>query len=374
MTGLWTHPIVLRSLYATAMLKAFLRFRNPRRQQSGRNLAEFHEKLWDSVAQQLGGRFELLGADIGQIRVDGKVTRVSGNVSAIDDPVTLQLAHEKSLVHQILQGAGLSVPPHATFALQSIDRAVAFLKDAKGQPCVVKPASGTGGGRGVTTGIIRAADLARAAAWASVYGDDLLIERQLPGDNYRLLYLDGELIDAFVRKLPFVVGDGRTSIRRLIQKANEERLTQSAGASQVLLSIDQDMYRTLERQGLKLNSVLPAGQEVMLKAVVNENRAADNRTASLCDSIVRDGATAVRALRLRFAGVDIVTPDPDVPLAASGGAIIEVNGTPNLYFHYRKADGETPVALMLMRHLLLSSVDSPGEVFGDSIESVEARR
>jgi D-alanine-D-alanine ligase-like ATP-grasp enzyme len=122
----------------------------------------------------------------------------------------------------------------------------------------------------------------------------------------------------------------------------------------VLLTVDLDMWRTLARQGLSLRSVPPAGAVVTLKTVVNENAGADNRSAThqLCASLIEDGARAVRALGARFAGVDVITPDPGVPLAESGGAVIEVNGTPNLYFHYRKADGRFPAAVHLLRRLL----------------------
>jgi cyanophycin synthetase len=231
--------------------------------------------------------------------------------------------------------------------------AVEFLESHPGD-CVVKPAGGTGGGRGVTTGIRRRSHLERAAAAAAVYADDLLIEEQLAGENYRLLYLDGELIDAYVRRFPWAVGDGRSSVRRLVHRANDDRLRSGGGISQVLLTVDLDMRRTLARQGLSLGSVPPAGAVVTLKTVVNENAGGDNRTAThlLCPSVVADGARAVRALGARFAGVDVITPDPGVPLAQSGGAVIEVNGTPNLYFHYQKEDARFPAAVHLLRRLL----------------------
>ncbi|MDB5302737.1 MAG: hypothetical protein JWM97_286, partial [Phycisphaerales bacterium] len=64
-----------------------------------------------------------------------------------------------------------------------------------------------------------------------------------------------------------------------------------------------------------------------------------------------DCARAVRALGVRFAGIDLITRDPGVPLAESGGVILEVNGTPNLYYHYKKKDGAFPVAVHLLKHL-----------------------
>lgn len=348
----WTHPLTLKALYATAMLRAFLKFRNPRRVRSGRHLDAFHARMWGGAAADVGATYEAGGADFGEIMRGYARTRVMGNVSAIDDPVTLALVHDKPSVHRLLTAANIPVPTYEPFTLKSIARAETFLASAGG-PCVVKPAAGTGGGRGVTTGLSLTSHLARAAAAAAVYADELLIERQVEGDNYRLLYLDGVLIDAFVRTPPHVIGDGRRSIGQLVDAANEERLANQTKVSQVLVTIDQDMRRTLERQGLTLRTVPKAGERVTLKRVVNENGGADNATAvRLCPRVVEAGAQAANALRLRFCGVDIVTPDPTRPLEDVGGVILELNGTPNLYYHYHKADGAVPVASILLETLL----------------------
>lgn len=353
MNKLLLNPLLLRFLYAVAMGKAFLRYRNPRRRASGRHQDAFYRRTWREAAERLGGSYTPLDATIGQIEVDGRSTRVFDNVSAIDDPVTLAVLHDKPLTHRLLQQEGLPVPRHARFSLGDMGAAVRFLREI-GSDCVVKPAGGTGGGRGVTTGIRTAWHLARAAAAAAVYADDLLIEQQITGDNYRLLYLDGRLLDAYVRRLPAVTGDGRSTVRQLVERANDERLAREAGVSQVLLSIDLDMRRTLAGQELSLRSVPPAGRLVTLKTVVNENGGADNTTVTheLHPAIVEAGERAARALRARFVGIDIVTSDHTVPLEASGGVILEVNGTPNLYYHYTKQDGSFPVAEHLLRRLL----------------------
>ncbi len=353
MSKLLLHPLVLRSLYCIALGKAFLRYRNPRRRQSGRHQEAFYRQTWCQAAERLGGSYMVLDDTIGEIQLNGVRTRVFDNVSEIDDPVTLAVLHNKPLTHRILQEQGLPVPQHARFSFGDMTPAVQFLAGHPGD-CVVKPAGGTGGGRGVTTGIRTTHHLARAAAAAAVYADDLLIEEQVEGDNYRLLYLDGELIDAFVRRCPAVVGDGHSTVRQLVERANDERLASQAGISQVLLSIDLDMRRTLARQKLSLRSVPQAGQRVSVKTVINENSGADNTTVTheLHPAIIEAGKRAVKALRVRFAGIDLVTKDHTRPLEETGGVILEVNGTPNLYYHYTKQDGCCPVAEHLLRRLL----------------------
>ena len=176
----------------------------------------------------------------------------------------------------------------------------------------------------------------------------------MDGDNYRLLYLDGVLLDAFLRKSPGVVADGKSTVRALVDLANAERLKQGAGVSQVLITIDFDMKRTLAKQGLSLRSVPLAGTEVTLKTVVNENRGVDNITAidRLCPEIVSAGARAAAAIGVRLAGVDIITSEPGVPLPQSGGAVLEVNTPPNYYYHYQKSDSSFPVAFHVLERLL----------------------
>ena len=354
MFDLLTNRVTLKGLYALALAKAFFRYNNPRRQQTGRDLTGFHHRIWKEAADALGASYTRLTEHIGEISLDGVSTRVYENTCGIDDPVTMAVLSDKPLTHRILNEAGVPTPRHATFSLRNMAPAVAFLKDQTGRDCVVKPAGGTGGGRGVTTGVRTRSHLARAAAAAAVYADELMIEQQVEGENYRLLYLDGELIDAFARRLPSVVGDGRSTVAALVKRANEQRLAGRAGVSQVLLTVDLDMRRTLARQGLTMRSVPAEGRVVNLKTVVNENAGADNTTAThlLCKGLVEEGSRACRVLRTRLAGIDLITPDPNLPLAESGGVIIEVNAHPNLYFHYQKRDGAFEAAKHILPRLL----------------------
>jgi D-alanine-D-alanine ligase-like ATP-grasp enzyme len=350
------NPLMLRGMYFIAMARAFLRYRNPRRRAIGRHHVAFYERAWREAAAELGASFRTLGGGIGEIELDGQRTRVIENTCGIDDPVTLMVLADKLLTYKILEEEGLPVPRHASFELGNLKAALAFL-EVSGRDCVVKPASGTGGGRGVTTGIRTRSQLARASALAAVYCDEIQIEEQIEGDNYRLLYLDGELVDAFVRRQPSVVADGRSSIARLVKKANEARLAAGSGQSQVLLTVDMDMKRTLAKQGLSLRSIPEAAKTVKLKTVVNENCGSDNSTATslLCGSVIEEGARAVRALRVRLAGVDMITPDPSVPLAEAGGVVLEVNAPPNYYYHYNKGDGSLAVAGCVLKKLLIEN-------------------
>jgi cyanophycin synthetase len=182
-----------------------------------------------------------------------------------------------------------------------------------------------------------------------------LIEEQVEGCNYRLLYLDGELLDVVKREPPSVVADGISTVLQLVQRVNQERLEASSNViSHAQLTLDQDMQTTLARQGLSFRSVPPRGTVVRLKTVINENSAQENVGAGeeLCPALLEEAAQAVRLSGLRLAGLDIITADPSRSLRDSGGVILEVNSPPGYFWHYHKREGSFPVALHVLRALL----------------------
>ena len=347
------HPRMLKLLSDAVVARYWFRRRHSDSRRADAYRSSFFAQVWRDAAAQLGATVEHLDQDLLEIRLGQACTWVRQNRTAIDDPVTLSVAGNKPLVDRLLAKRGLRTPRHFEFALSDIDQAVAFMRRFGGE-WVVKPANSLMG-RGVTTGVITSFNLVRAAVTAAAYDSHLVVEQQVQGDLYRLLYLNGKLLDAVLRKSPTVVADGKSSVRKLVRLENRARLEAGLAFGQVLVSIDLDMRHTLAKQGLTLSSVPKKGTVVTLKTVINENSVADNISATslLCKSIIEDGAAAAAAVGARLAGVDVITPDPGVPLAQSGGVILEVNTTPGYYYHYHQRDGGVDVAIPILSCLLL---------------------
>jgi cyanophycin synthetase len=190
-------------------------------------------------------------------------------------------------------------------------------------------------------------------ARAGAYSRDIVVEQQVRGENYRLLYLDGELVDAILRHPPKVYGDGHSTVRQLVSAENGDRVKRGAEVAQSLIRIDEDMRNTLRAQGYRLVSVPRRHAAVQLKTVVNDNRRDENEAAAgaLCRSIIETGSAAADALGVRLAGVDVITTDPGAPLRESGGVVIEVNTTPGYYYHDLRSGTDTSVAASILRRL-----------------------
>ena len=312
----------------------------------------FYHDVWDEAVAAANGTQVELGGGLVAIDCGGMHLRVSNNLTSLDDAVTLRLAGDKPLVYRLLQDRAIPVPTYTVCSSNDLAGARRFVSSVAG-PCVVKPARRTGAGTGVTTGVKTLGQLVGALARAGAHCRDVVIEEEIAGENLRLLYLDGELLDSVRRMPPVVRGDGASSIRQLVESENEHRLRDGADASQTLVGLDSELRGTLRRQGYGLQSVPAAGAVVKLKSVVNDNRGDDNLSVDqLSAEVVEVGALAAEAVGARLAGVDVITPDPSRPLAECGGVVIEVNTTPGYYYHYHKRDGRVPVATMILERLV----------------------
>jgi len=319
-----------------------------------RQRSEFYAHAWQQAAAQVGASIQPLADGLIEFQRGEETTLVWKNYTALDDPVTLRLAGNKPLVLEKLQAVGASLAPWKTFTLPTIEAAYSVLD---GSSFVVKPARNTGAGSGVTTGVRTVGELRRSAAIASAFDSTLLIEKQITGNNYRLLYLHGELIEAVRRDPPAVTGDGTKSIGQLVAAENIFRQEQGWRRAQTMLSIDEDMRRTLAASRKSLRTIPAAGEVVSLKTVINENRATENQPVqAVCPEIVRLGCACAQTLGNQLAGVDIIAPDLSVPLKASGGVVLEVNTTPGLYHHYDPAQNECRVASAILEAALRNSL------------------
>jgi glutathione synthase/RimK-type ligase-like ATP-grasp enzyme len=315
--------------------------------------SKFYEDVWREAAGELGATFEELGGGVFKVSCNGASTRVLNNCTTLDDPVTLHVALDKPLVSKILRSHGLPTPDSVEFTLDSLNQAYEFL--ARYGVCVVKPADGTAGGDGVTTRIVTRRQLFKAAVRATGYGSTrLLAEEQAEGDTTRLLYLDGQLLDAVKRNPPSVLGDGKSSVSQLVRGLNQKRVDAGYQLAQATLQYDLEMKLTLARQKLSWRSVPAEGRRVVLKEVTNDNMADENESVAeqVSEGIIAAGRRAAEVIGARLVGIDIMTPDIRSGLEEAGGKILEVNTTPGLHLHYFTRGGACRVAVPILKTCL----------------------
>lgn len=303
--------------------------------------ARFYRTFWQDAAEAIGAKLERGQGGFSTIKRDGLWTMVNGDRVMLDDALRIQVARNKLLVASLLADHGYHTPASETFTIGEVGRAMDFFDNSSGT-VVVKP-NGTGAGRGVTTGLTSRGELAKAILWASLFGSELIVEEQVPGDSYRLLYLDGECIDVVRRDPPRVFGDGQSSISQLIVQENAERLQAKPPVSLSPLLVDLDCRLHLRKHGLSLSSVPRAFLPVPVKHVCNQNAAHENHVVrrQMHPTIIALGSKLVAALGLRLAGVDIMgsnVEDPECSAKELRFVFNEVNSTPGLHHHHLVAE------------------------------------
>jgi D-alanine-D-alanine ligase-like ATP-grasp enzyme len=324
---------------------------------------ELYEELWGEAAAAIGATVVRRPSALLEVRRGGQRTWVQRQEVALDHAMTLRASLEKSLAHDLLTELGIPVPEHVVFDAVRLAPALDFLERHPGG-VVVKPAGGTGGGIGITASVRTERQLRRAVLFAARKSSRVLVEALAGGDVHRVLFLDGELLDVVRREPPHVVGDGRASVRELIDRENTRRLEARGRACPSFLTITLDCVFELAKAGRTLATVPAAGERVRVKATTNHSGPADCHTVRtpLAVDAVEELGRAVAATGLRLAGVDVVTPDVTVPLAQSGGVVLEVNGNPALHQHYQVADPEnaTRVCVPVLRRVFESRPPWPG--------------
>ena len=314
------------------------------------------DEMWLEAAAELGAETRRLTPTLREFRRGDDVAHVAYlTTTPLTDQATFELTHDKQTSLGLLAAAGIPVPEHVVVEGRDAAAATEFLQRVGG-PLVVKPVRSKGGS-GVVGHVSTEPQLKRALQNARRYDRSVLIERQIEGDSYRLLYLDGKLLDVIRRPPPMLEGDGVSTIRKLVRLEYERRIAAGGdSAGWKPFDLDLDCLTVLEHGGHDLDSVLAAGELIPIKSATNYTGpdATETYRGALSDGLLAAAAASVDVLGPRLAGVDLITTDPTVSLEEAGGVVLEVNALPGLLHHYQVADREraTRVAIPVLERLL----------------------
>ncbi|MEM9332700.1 MAG: cyanophycin synthetase [Pseudomonadota bacterium] len=302
-----------------------LRFRKIRR--------AYYRDLWKQTADKIGAEYEEVSAFI-RLSRNGLTTFVQDYLVMLDSHMTLEVMGNKALTLQLLNEVGAPTPDSCKFSLANLSPAEALIH--KHGTVVVKPMSGTGGGRGVTTGVSNRDHLEKASKLAARSGPNLIAEAQLDVPCYRLLYLEGRLLDAVRRDPPVVIGDGITTIRNLIKLENFKRTGDTERTALSALNIDRDAKNWLASIDRKLSDIPDSGERVQIKRAINENNADQNFSVArnVSKQISQGCGKISTALSVSLAGIDLYCHDIEGDFTPDNCVIGEVNTTPGLHHHY----------------------------------------
>jgi cyanophycin synthetase len=252
--------------------------------------------------------------------------------------VAESIGQDKDLTKRLLHAAGVPVPLGKP--VESVDEAWEVALKV-GLPVVVKPQDGNQG-KGVTVNITDRAQLEEAYKNAAEYGT-VMVERFLPGHDFRLLVVGDQLVAAARREPPQVLGDGQHTVRELVHQVNlDPRRGEGHATSLTKIRLDDIAVARLAMQDLTPDSVPAKGQRVVLRnnANLSTGGTATDVTDDVHPEVAARAVAAAQMVGLHICGVDMVAETVLRPLEEQGGGFVEVNAAPGLRMHLAPSYGK----------------------------------
>jgi cyanophycin synthetase len=252
--------------------------------------------------------------------------------------VAESIAQDKDLTKKLLRAAGVPVP---------LGRPVTDPDDAwaaaleVGLPTVVKPLDGNQG-KGVTVNITTRDHLDIAYKAAAEYGE-VMVEKFLPGSDFRLLVVGNKLVAASRREPPQVVGDGLHTVRELVDIVNQDpKRGEGHSTSLTKIRFDDIAVARLETQELTPESIPAKGRRVILRnnANLSTGGTATDVTDDVHPAVAARAVAAAQMVGLHICGVDVVCESMLRPLETQNGGVVEVNAAPGLRMHLSPSYGK----------------------------------
>ncbi len=273
----------------------------------------------------------MLGYGVNQKRIQATVTSQTGSIA-------VEIACDKEDTKNLLEASNIPVPRgRIVYDEEDLDRAL----DSIGYPVVIKPISGNHG-RGATINVRSREEAVEALAVAKRVSRAVIVEKFISGLDHRVLIINYKFVAAAKRTPAMVTGDGKSTVQQLIDKVNSDP-RRGYGHEKVLtaIKVDEATLNILEEKQLTLDSVLPSGHELHLKATANLSTGGTSTDVTdlvhphnvfLCERIAR-------IIGLDICGIDIMTNDISIPLEETGGAVLEVNAAPGFRMHIAPTEG-----------------------------------
>ncbi|NTW26762.1 MAG: hypothetical protein HGA36_00310 [Candidatus Moranbacteria bacterium] len=249
--------------------------------------------------------------------------------------VSGQLTRCKDITHKLLAAHGLPSPETECFYKKSYikDRAEKQLSSLK-YPIILKDAQGSNS-NGIFPLIGNVRDALQVLEEELSHYRSMIAQEMVFGKEYRLLVLDEKVIGALEMIPPYAVGDGVSTIRKIIEEKqdNTERRTE----------FDEKLIQILKEQNVTLESIMPKNEIAYIKksSCLAEGGETSDVTEIVHCEIEKIAVSASKVVGKHLVGIDVMCDDISKDPAQQSFHIIEINGKPDLYIHYKPTHGKT---------------------------------
>ena len=110
-----------------------------------------------------------------------------------------------------------------------------------------------------------------AIAIAYKHSHDIVVQKQVYGDDFRIMVVGDKVVAVTQRIAPYVIGDGVHSIQESIEQENKNPLRGKKQHTKPMnqIIIDNELTSTIAREGRTLESIPAKDQKISLKGTAN---------------------------------------------------------------------------------------------------------
>ena len=268
------------------------------------------------VIDAAGGLFQLSSG--------GRAVKCRESLSELTSAVALSICDDKAMTRRIVEAAGVVVPEEVPAG----DRDAVKAMLEKHGSLVVKPARGEQG-RGVAVDLDTLESVKRAIEIAATQSADVLVESFHRGDDLRLIVIGFKLVAAAIRRPAEVVGNGRDTVRQLIERQSRRRAAATGGESRIPL--DAETERCVVKAGYAMDEVPAEGVAFPVRKAANLHTGGTihDVTEQVHPVLAAAAIRVARAIDIPVVGVDFIVRHPAEP----DYVFIEANERPGLANH-----------------------------------------
>lgn len=274
------------------------------------------------------------------VDIQNKIISKDGNQISFDksfnDIEAIENSNNKYKTNKILKKNNIPVPKSILIenVLKfNINSVISQMKKLNMDfPVIVKPIKASLG-KGVETNIIDNKTLNEIIInhMKVYFPKDLVLEEQVDGNSYRIILFNNEIIDIINRKKPFVIGNGNTTIQKLINDLNSN--LENKGDSRIIKNYN---HRYINQQGYDLNDKLELNNKIYLTNVINSDNGAILKKVKINKIPIENinlFKKVAKVMDLKLIGIDFMSNDIMVPYYENNATILEVNSRPGIGLH-----------------------------------------
>ena len=280
-----------------------------------------------------------------RLESNGRVEYVkNGNMTSKDSYISPLIMENKVVTKKVLAEKGLRVPKG--YEVSSLEEALQKFNYIKNKPIVIKPKS-TNFGLGITIfkkGTSSVEKYSKAIEFALKEDKDILIEEFIEGTEYRFFVIEGKTEAVLLRVPANVVGDGKHTIRELVEQKNSDALRGDAKKTPLKkIELGEIEELQLSEQGLNFDSILAVNEVAYLRENSNISTGGDSvdMTDEVHDSYKELAVRISDAMMAKVCGVDLIISDIKEEVTAANYGVIEANFNPMMMMHIYPHSGES---------------------------------